>query len=291
MSLNLDAVGTSTTPDLVTWDSSEALLYALGVGAGQADASAELAYTTENSEGHPQRVLPTFGVILAGFRAGDEIDYGSYDPAMLVHAEQRLEVFGEIPPSGRISVSRTLEGIYDKGSGALVVTSTTGRVPGASEPLIRTRSSSFIRGEGGFGVLGPHQEWVRPDREPDERLPVQVRHDQALLYRLSGDRNPLHTDPVFAARAGFPRPILHGLCTYGIVGRLLLDKFAGSEPARFRSLECRFTAPVYPGDNLSLDIWAKSDGYQFVARRSAGKIVLDRGLFVLADIDGKGKSE
>ncbi|MCL2516689.1 MAG: hypothetical protein FWF16_12150, partial [Microbacteriaceae bacterium] len=150
MPLNLDAVGRSSEPRTVTWDSADALVYALGVGAGQDDPLAELAFTTENSHGVDQAVLPTFGVILNQFRGSGRLDIGTFNPAMLVHAEQSVELAGALPTSGTIEVVSTLTGMYDKGSGALVVSEAVGTVPGSDTPLVTTRSSMFIRGEGGF---------------------------------------------------------------------------------------------------------------------------------------------
>jgi acyl dehydratase len=277
MALNLDAVGSSSAPRTVTWDSAEALVYALGVGAGQDDPLAELAFTTENSHGVEQAVLPTFGVILTQFRGGGRLDIGTFNPAMLVHAEQSIELAGALPPSGTVEVVSTLTGIYDKGSGALVVSEAVGTVPGADSPLITTRSAMFIRGEGGFGVAGPKEEWSVPESEAELVLSAATRPDQALLYRLSGDRNPLHSDPAFAARAGFPKPILHGMCTYGVVGRVLLNELASGDPSRFTSMSGRFSKPVFPGDELAIHVWRQADGHVFRVLNAAGDVVLDRG--------------
>lgn len=284
MALDLNAVGTSTPPQVVRWDSRDAMIYALGVGAGQADAADELSFTTENSVGHPQRVLPTFGAIIADFLVSEWVDIGEFDDEMLVHAEQHLEVLGELPVAGEAEVVTTVEGIYDKGSGALVVTLATARDPRTGTELVRSRASQFIRGEGGFGIAGPRESWERPEREPDLVISTRIREDQALLYRLSGDRNPLHSDPAFAARAGFPRPILHGMCTYGVTARLLLNSFCDGDPSRFRSLSARFSAPVYPGDELTVEVWKGDAGeHRFVVRRDGAEIVLDRGRFRFGD--------
>lgn len=283
MALNLDSVGTSTTPQLVSWDSRDAMLYALGVGAGQTDPAQELAFTTENSEGHTQRVLPSYGAIITDFLATEWVDIGEFNEEMLVHAEQRLEVFGELPVEGRAEVVTTVDGIYDKGSGALVVTTAVARDPQSGAELVRSRASQFIRGEGGFGIAGPRVDWERPEREPDRRISAGVREDQALIYRLSGDRNPLHSDPAYAALAGFPRPILHGMCSYGIAARLLLNSYCDGDPGRFRSLDARFSAPVYPGDELTVEVWESAGDeagvHRFVVRRGGGEVVLDRGQF------------
>jgi len=150
--------------------------------------------------------------------------------------------------------------------------------PASGEPMITSRSSVFIRGEGGFGGdRGPRTEWKVPEREPDHVVTYRTRPEQALIYRLSGDRNPLHSDPAFAARAGFPRPILHGLCTYGFTGRALLHTLAGSDPARFAAMSGRFTAPVFPGDALTVSMWADGEQVWFRTAKDDGTIVIDRG--------------
>ncbi len=217
MSLNFDLVGVDSEPAERAWTTTDVLLYALGVGAGQADPLAELEFTTENSIGVPAKVLPTFGNMIAGGGRGRRL--GDFDPAAFVHAEQSFTLHRPLPAAGTArSVSR-VTGIYDKGSAALVVTESTAADAATGDPLVTTRGSIFIRGEGGFGGdRGPGQDWAMPSGPPDEQVTYQTRPDQALLYRLTGDRNPLHSDPKFAARGGFARPILHGMCTYGYTG-------------------------------------------------------------------------
>jgi acyl dehydratase len=277
MPLNMEAVGRSFGPSETTWSSKDALLYALGVGAGQDDPLGELEFTTENSHEVTQRVLPTFGVIVVQ-QGGPRQSLGDFNRAMLVHAEQSLTLHRPLPVGGRASITSKLQGVYDKGSGALVVTESTATDAESGEPLLSTMSSAFIRGEGGFGGdRGPSATWERPEREPDQRVTAQTRPDQALLYRLSGDRNPLHSDPAFAARAGFPRPILHGLCTYGVTGRLLLHALCGSDPARFRSMRGRFSRPVMPGARLTVSIWADGGSAKFQTTDDDGHVVIDHG--------------
>ncbi|MEU0466539.1 MaoC/PaaZ C-terminal domain-containing protein [Amycolatopsis sp. NPDC006131] len=274
MPLNHDVIGLASEPAEKSWTSTDALLYALGVGAGQDDPAGELEFTTENSAGVEQRVLPTFGVLVA--QAPGRRDLGDFDRAMLVHAEQAVELHRPLPPSGTVRVSTTVTGIHDKGSGALVVSEA--RAADAAGTLVTTRSSVFIRGEGGFGgSRGPVTEWKEPARPPDHRVTYRTRPDQALLYRLSGDRNPLHSDPAFAARAGFPRPILHGLCTYGVTGRALLHTLAGSDPARFAGMSGRFSAPVFPGEALTVSMWTDGERVAFRTTKEDGTVVIDRG--------------
>ncbi|MBB2748910.1 UNVERIFIED_ORG: acyl dehydratase [Microbispora rosea subsp. rosea] len=278
MPLDHSLIGVESAPHERSWTSADTLLYALGVGAG----TEELAFTTENSAGIRQRVLPTFAVLAAQAPTGRRL--GDFDPAMLVHAEQAFELHGELPAAGRVRTTSTVTGIYDKGSGALVTTEARAADAESGELLITSRSSVFIRGEGGFGgERGPRDEWAEPGRPPDHTVTYETRSDQALLYRLSGDRNPLHSDPTFAARAGFPRPILHGLCTYGITGRALLHAVAGSDPARFAAMSGRFSKPVYPGEPLTVSIWLSTrtsdDGATALFRtaKEDGTVVIDRG--------------
>ena len=278
MPLNHSVVGVPGEPQPRSWTSTDALLYAIGVGAGLGDPLQELQFTTENTAGVQQQVLPTFGVLLAQARAGGNL--GDFDRAMLVHAEQSIELHKPLPVEGTLQTSATVTGIYDKGSGALIQTENHAVDAATGEPMVTTRSGAFIRGEGGFGgERGTSAAWQLPDRAPDYKVTQQTRPEQALLYRLSGDRNPLHADPAFAARGGFSRPILHGLCTYGITGRVLLHELCGSDPARFASMSGRFSSPVLPGESLVVSIWAGEEGTaQFQTAKQDGTVVIDRGV-------------
>ena len=202
MALNHDLIGVPGESVERSWTSSEALLYAIGVGAGLGDPLQELQFTTENSQGIQQQVLPTFGVLLA--RAARPANIGDYDRAMGVHAEQSIELHRPLPVEGTIRTSASVTGIYDKGSGALVQTENVAVDAATGEPVATCQSGSFIRGEGGFGGdRGSSERWHLPDRAPDHKVTQLIRPEQTLLYRLSGDRNPLHTDPAVAARGGF----------------------------------------------------------------------------------------
>jgi acyl dehydratase len=277
MALDHSLVGEPGEPRERSWTSTDALLYAIGVGAGLGDPLRELEFTTENSEGVEQQVLPTYGVLLA--QAGARRSLGDFDRALLVHAEQYVELHRPLPVAGTMRTSSTVTGIYDKGSGALVESESTAVDAATGEPVITSRTGTFIRGEGGFGGdRGSSEPWRLPDRAPDRRVVEQTRPEQALLYRLSGDRNPLHVDPKFAARGGFSRPILHGLCTYGFTGRVLLHELCGSDPARFRSMSGRFSRPVLPGDSLVISIWLEDGGSAlFQTALEDGTVVIDRG--------------
>jgi acyl dehydratase len=226
-------------------------------------------------------------------RGGARRRLGDFDPAMLVHAEQEVVLHGPLPAQGLARTTSRVTGIWDKGSGALVVSEATAVEAGSDKPLVTTRSSVFIRGEGGFGgERGPSAEWEHPSRTPDERIEYVTRPEQALLYRLSGDRNPLHSDPTFAGRARFPRPILHGLCTYGFTGRALLHGLCASDPSRFGSMQGRFTRPVFPGETLAVSMWADGASALFQTSTERGGIVLDQGRFTFAsESDGRAGPE
>jgi acyl dehydratase len=273
--INPDAVGATSEPQQAMWTSKDALLYAVGIGAG----AEELAFTTENSIGIDQQVFPTFPVVIPG-GGGAMRNIGTFNPAMLVHGEQRVTLHKPIPPDGSATLTSQIVGIYDKGKAAVVATETNA-VDGSGAPLYTTYMSAFIRGEGGWGgdrgPGGPRN--VPPERAPDHAVTYRTSPDQAFVYRLSGDRNPLHVDPKFAAMGGFDRPILHGLCTYGFTGRALLHTLAGSDPARFHHIEGRFSSPVLPGDALTVSMWRTGHGEAvFQTAQQDGTVVIDQGL-------------
>lgn len=282
MTLDRSVVGRETGPVDVEWTSRDSLLYALGVGAGQTDPLTELAFTTENTTGVAQKVLPTYAVVIVQ-NANARPDLGAIDRTKLVHAEQGFELHAPLPVAGRLRVTGTVTGVYDKGSGALVRMAARAVDPETSETVITTTSSVFIRGEGGFaGDRGPATDAVRPEGPADLEFLVPTRTDQALLYRLSGDRNPLHSDPAFAGRGGFPRPILHGLCTYGITGRILLNECCDGDPALLRAMSARFTRPVLPGDTLKVQAWRGDGCIHFRTLGPTGDPVIDHGVLTLA---------
>ena len=282
MPINPDAVGAKSDPARRSWASKDGLLYALGVGAGMDDPSKELEFTTENTADTRQRVLPTMAVVLGplGGGGGAMRSIGSFNPAMLVHGEQGITLHREIPVEGELEAVSEIVAIYDKGKGAVVVTESRSTLVDTGEPLFDTRMSAFIRGEGGWGgdrgPSGPQN--VPPETAPDVELSYHTRIDQALLYRLNGDRNPLHTDPSFAAMGGFDRPILHGLCTYGFTGRALLHGLCDDDPARFHSMDGRFSSPVLPGEKLTVQMWVVGDGEAlFRTQGEDGRTVLEAG--------------
>ncbi len=261
MPIDPNAIGAKTNPHVFEWTDRDTLLYALGVGAGTAD----LAFTTENSHDLPQQVLPTYAVIAClPFAAAGKI--GSFNFAMLLHGSQEIRLFKPLPPAGKLSVVAEVADIQDKGEGknAIVMLKATGTDPDTSEVVAETFTTAVIRGEGGFGGQ-PGQRPVAPgipEREPDARIALPTREDQALIYRLSGDRNPLHSDPWFAQNlAGFPKPILHGLCTYGVAGRALVSELGGGDATKVSQVGARFSSPVFPGETLTTSIWRTDPGH------------------------------
>lgn len=272
MPVDLALVGRSTEPFPVAWTAKDVMLYAVAVGAGADDAGKELPYTTENTAGVELQVLPTFAVTI-GFD-GPRVSIGDIDRTKLVHGEQALRVLRPLPPEGSGTMTRKLEAIYDKGSGALFVMRTQ-LADATGEPLVEIRSGVFVRGETGFGgERGPKTEWAIPDRAPDHMIEQRTQSNQALLYRLTGDRNPLHSDPAFAAHGGFPRPILHGLCTYGFAGRAIAALAEGK--SKLNRLSVRFSSPVMPGDTLTTTVWIEG-GTAVFRTAVGGRIVLDHG--------------
>lgn len=276
MAIDPNAVGRAGEPGTVSWTSQDSLLYSLAVGAGANDPTGfELEFTTENSIDTVQRALPTQVVVLGG---GRPPDFGKFDFAAMLHAEQEIELHRPLSVEGAATVRTVVAGIYDKGKAAVVrLESTADDAQG--EPLWTSRSSLFVSGEGGWGGdRGPKSEWLLPGRDPDEIVSYGTRGDQALLYRLTGDRNPLHSDPSFAKRAGFDRPILHGLCTFGFTGRALLHACCDGDPACFGSMRGRFKSPVMPGERLDVRVWREGDRALF--QTCVGdRVVLDAGIF------------
>ncbi|WP_420638770.1 MaoC/PaaZ C-terminal domain-containing protein [Candidatus Poriferisocius sp.] len=282
MPLDPTAVGTTSEPRTSSWHSKDALLYALGVGAGTTDPTGfELEFTTENTNGVTQKALPTMCVVLGGGLAGPDsplAKIGTYNPALLVHGEQGFTLHKPLPVAATVSSVSRVAGIYDKGKAALVVLETEATDTADDQPLFTTSSSLFIRGEGGWGGdRGPAGPEKVPERAADHVVTYHTRPDQALLYRLNGDRNPLHSDPSFAAAGGFDTPILHGLCTYGFTGRALLHTLCDSDPTRFGAMHGRFSSPVLPGETLDVHIWEQADGPARFQTRVGDRVVLDAG--------------
>jgi acyl dehydratase len=280
MALNPDSVGSVGDVRTMSWTSKDALLYAVGIGAGQAD----LPFSTENTQNTPQVVYPTFAVVAGSGTASPGASamgkIGTFNFALLVHGTQAVTLHRPIPVEAQATIQDRVVAMYDKGKAAVVVLENEVKLA-SGEPLFNTRSSLFIRGEGGWGgdrgPSGPQNE-PPADAAPDHEVTLQTQPDQAFVYRLSGDRNPLHTDPSFAAIGGFDRPILHGLCTYGFTGRALLAELCGNDVTKFHHIEGRFSSPVMPGDALTVRMWRTGAGEAVFTTSVGERAVIDQGL-------------
>ncbi|MFF8937398.1 MaoC/PaaZ C-terminal domain-containing protein [Streptomyces paradoxus] len=239
----------------LSWDHKDVQLYHLGIGAGSpATDPDELRYTLESR----LHVLPSFATVAGagkpGVTGGLSMPGIEVDLARVLHGGQSLLVHRPIPTAGTATAAHRIAAVYDKGTAAVLVLRT--EVTDADGPLWTNDAQIFIRGEGGWGGdRGPSARLEPPTGEPDRTVERPVRDDQALLYRLSGDWNPLHADPEFAKVAGFERPILHGLCTYGITLKAVVDTLLGGDVTRVRSYATRFAGVVYPGETLRIRMW------------------------------------
>lgn len=260
----------------------DTMLYALGVGLGADPLDRDqLAFVYEKG----LKVLPTYPVVLGypGFWMADPAT--GIDAVRLVHGEQGIVIHKLPPPEGEVIGRTRISSVIDKGAGKGMLVYTEREVVDAAsgELLASLPSTTFCRGNGGFGgPTGPVPPvHTLPERDPDVSIALATLPRQALLYRLSGDYNPLHADPAVAEAAKFERPILHGLCTLGVAGHALL-KAAGYVPERIASIHARFTAPVYPGDTLTTDIWRDGTTWSFRTRRG-DTVVLGNGRAVVRD--------
>lgn len=270
MAINMDLVGQTTEPLTHEYEWRDVVLYALGVGATAEDL--DFIY-----EGRGPKVLPTFAVVPSFKSLLDICSRLGADLMKVLHGEQEIRLHKPIPPSGAFRTTATVKNIYDKGKGALAVVEANTRDADGG-PVFDNVFSIFVRGEGGFGGdRGPAAEKLDPPEgeEPAFSITHQTSPSQAALYRLSGDTNPLHIDPEFAEKAGFERPILHGLCTYGFAGRAIIEGACGGDPDRLRSFSARFTGVVYPGEPLTTSGWAAGDGRYLIRTVSGdGRTVL-----------------
>jgi acyl dehydratase len=254
------ALGAQLPAEDFSWTASDVLLYHLALGAGVDPVDPrELRYTVEDD----LQVLPTFAVVAQTVHRFEPpaVEYPgiSIDLAKVLHGTQRIDVHRPLPVDGKARATARVKGVYDKGSAAVVETETV-VTDLDGEPIWTNTSSIFARGEGGFGgERGPSGPPPPPDRAPDAVLVTSTAPQQALWYRLLGDRNPLHSHPDFAAQAGFPRPILHGLCTYGMVCKAVVDAELGGEVGRVAGYGVRFAGVVFPGETLRTSVW-RTDG-------------------------------
>ncbi|USQ88013.1 MaoC family dehydratase N-terminal domain-containing protein [Streptomyces phaeoluteigriseus] len=239
----------------ITWDRKDVLLYHLGVGAGvPATDPDELRYTLESR----LHVLPSFATVAGsgspGVISGLSMPGVDVDLAHVLHGGQSLTLHRPLPAEGTATATGRIAAVYDKGKAAVLVMRT--EVTDTDGPLWTNDAQIFVRGEGGWGGdRGPSTRLDPPAGDPDKTVERHIREDQALLYRLSGDRNPLHADPDFARAAGFDRPILHGLCTYGITLKAVVDTLLDGDVTRVRAYATRFAGVVFPGETLRIRMW------------------------------------
>ena len=257
------ALGASLGERESGWEVDDVILYHLGVGAGVPPTSpGELEYTYEKN----LKVLPSFVVVAGGRRravvsggGGLNLPGIEFNMAQLLHGEQDIEIHQTLPTSAKTQSRGRVAEVFDKGKAALVITEYES-CNEAGEPLFTTRASLFIRGEGGFGgPSGPKASNVQPERDPDGVVESTTLPQQALIYRLSGDKNPLHADPDFAKMAGFDRPIIHGLCSYGIACKAIVDHVLGGDPTRVARYQARFAGIGFPGETYLTSYWEEGD--------------------------------
>jgi acyl dehydratase len=263
-----------------SWTDREVMLYAYGIGLGADPMNeTELAFVNEGTyTPRPLKVVPTFASVAAwGSGPGDM----KLNRVMVVDGERDITFHKPMPVEAKITADSSVLGVFDKGAdkGAVILRDESG------DALATLVASRFARGDGGFGGPSEGQPEAHkvPTRAPDKVIDITTRPDQALVYRLCGDRNPLHSDPEFAKKAGFPRPILHGMCTYGITCRGVLQTYADYDPSAFRQHGARFSSPVFPGETVTMELWKDGNVVSFEAKvKDRGVTVIKSGRTVLA---------
>jgi len=275
MALKTELVGKSYTNPEYTYTHRDAIIYALSIGADETDL--EFLY-----EKHGPMVYPSYATVASGLGGSAILDDLGINPITIIHGGQLVTVHGAIPANATVTTEATVDGIYDKGKNALVELKFKSSVEG--ELLFENLVAMIIRGEGGFGgERGPSREVpLAPDRAPDKTIQIQTEGRQALMYRLSGDWNPLHADPDIAKAVGFEAPILHGLCTFGCTTRAIVRDLCGNDPLKLKSMGVRFSSPVIPGDLLTVETKTEGKTVFVEVKNEAGATVLTNGVFELA---------
>ena len=278
MPINYDEIMSMTSENVeISYSDKDSILYSLGVGLGNDPMNmAELKYVYENS----QVALPSMAT-----------NFQYHSPLLLkaninfilvVHGEQKLSFSNPLPVSGDFISNAKVIGCYDKGAGkgAIIDVETTINLKKDNTEICKLVSTTFARGDGGFGgPESPKSEIFRPEGDPDFVHEIKTKPDQALIFRLSGDFNPLHSDPNFAKTAGFEKPILHGMCTYGIACRSLVESVCEGEAKRLKKFDCRFSSPVYPGETIVTEMWKNGSKVYYQSKvKERDKIVIKNGV-------------
>lgn len=251
MAINVDGVGHELKPAKFEWSWKDIVLYNIGIGAY------ELEYVYENQ----LQVIPTYAVVPPFSALAQSIGPMKANPMMILHGEQKIIIKKRpLPVKAKTITSGKISELLDKGKGALYRVHTVTKTEDGEE-LFDNIYSAFVRGEGGFGGdKGPPAGNIAPDRDPDATIEYQTYPIQNLIYRLSGDINPLHVDPKFAKMAGFDKPILHGLCSFGYVGRAVIEACCGGDASKLMEYEVRFRSVVFPGQKIITKIWKDGAG-------------------------------
>ena len=277
MSINYDEIMSLKSEDIeVSYTDKQSILYSLGVGLGNDPMNLdELKYVYENS----QLALPSMAT---NFQYHHPLLLKTnLNFIMVVHGEQKLSLMNPIPVSGEFLMNMRVINCFDKGAakGAVIETETTVRVKKDDMPICKLISTTFARGDGGFGGNdAPPSKKIILEGNPDITHEINTKQDQALIFRLSGDFNPLHSDPSFARAAGFPRPILHGLCTYGVACRSLVASVCDDDVKKLKRFNCRFSSPVFPGETIITEMWKNDNKVNFQSKvKERDQIVLKNG--------------
>uniref|UniRef100_A0A0G4FPC5 Uncharacterized protein n=1 Tax=Chromera velia CCMP2878 TaxID=1169474 RepID=A0A0G4FPC5_9ALVE len=283
-----ECAGYSVGETTASYGPKDVMLYALGLGVSTDPLDPlDLKFTYENAEDFAP--LPSFAVVLSSF----EDLFGAltacpglpeFNPMMLLHGEEKVTLFKSLEPEAALVHKASIKNVYDKGSGALLVVVVESFEQDSGEKVCALEHSLFIRGIGGFGGdKGPAPASNKPPkRVPDAVFKKETSANQALIYRLSGDMNPLHADPNMAAMGGFDKPILHGLCFFGIATHGVVREMCENDPSRVLSVEGRFASPVLPGDPLRVEMWKEGGRVLFqVVNERTNKVSLANGAVAL----------
>lgn len=284
MALNYDKLMSTAILDLpFTYRDTETMLYALSIGLGRDPLNRrELEYVSD--DGGALKTMPSLATVMVPDMFPPDL---GWDYSQVLHAEQRLQIFRPLPPAADLLINKRIVGAFDRGPkiGAVVLFEAEGRFAKDDTVLFTLGNTIVARGDGGFGApngKGPAPHRV-PRREPDLSCDLSTRRDQALLYRLTGDRNPLHSDPALAKSAGFDAPILHGLCTYGVACHAVMKTICNYDHTLITELDARFSSPVTPGDTITTDMWQDGNVVSFqCTAKERDTVVLRNGKCTLA---------